>query len=181
MPLFELFIISIFCFFQSIFGVGLLLLGTPTFLLLGYDYFQLLNILLPYSTLISFLQIISNKNKNLKFSKKIFKFSIPFLIIGLILIKYFQNNINFIFFISLILIIFSSINILNLNKERFKIKKINIALVFLGIIHGLTNLGGTLLSIIASNIDKNKNVIRYNIASGYFIFAIFQLVFINIF
>ena len=64
MSIFELLIISIFCFFQSVFGVGLLLLGTPTFLLMGYNFFEVLNILLPYSILISFLQISSSKNKS---------------------------------------------------------------------------------------------------------------------
>lgn len=181
MSLFELLIISIFCFFQSLFGVGLLLLGTPTFLLMGYDFFEVLNILLPYSVVISFLQILSFKNKNFEFGKKIILFSIPFLILGLISIEYFQNKINFIFLISIVLIIFSIINIINLKEEKFKIKNINFALIILGIIHGLTNLGGTLLSILASNLDKDKNIIRYKIANGYFVFAIFQLLFINIF
>ncbi|PPR42829.1 MAG: hypothetical protein CFH21_00990, partial [Alphaproteobacteria bacterium MarineAlpha5_Bin11] len=101
MSLLELLIISIFCFFQSVFGVGLLLLGTPTFLLIGYNFFEVLNILLPYSILISFLQIISVKNKNFEFSRKIIQFSIPLLILGLITIEYFQNKINFIFVISI--------------------------------------------------------------------------------
>ena len=181
MSLFELLIISIFCFFQSLFGVGLLLLGTPTFLLMGYDFFEVLNILLPYSVVISFLQILSFKNKNFEFGKKIILFSIPFLILGLISIEYFQNKINFIFLISIVLIIFSIINIINLKEEKFKIKNINFALIILGIIHGLTNLGGTLLSNLESNLDKDKNIIRYKIANGYFVFAIFQLLFINIF
>ena len=181
MSIFELLIISIFCFFQSVFGVGLLLLGTPTFLLMGYNFFEVLNILLPYSILISFLQISSSKNKSFEFSKKIIQFSIPFLIIGLALIEYLQNKINFMFFISIVLIIFSIINIINLREEKFKIRNINFALIVLGVIHGLTNLGGTLLSILASNLNKDKNIIRYKIASGYFIFAIFQLIFINIF
>ena len=181
MSIFELLIISIFCFFQSVFGVGLLLLGTPTFLLMGYNFFEVLNILLPYSILISFFQILSSKNQSFEFGKKIILFSIPFLILGLISIEYFQNEINFTFLISLVLITFSIINIINLKKEKFKIKNINFALIILGIIHGLTNLGGTLLSILASNLDKDKNIIRYKIASGYLIFAIFQLIFINIF
>ena len=143
MSLFELLIISIFCFFQSVFGVGLLLLGTPTFLLMGYNFFEVLNILLPYSILISFFQILSSKNQSFEFGKKIILFCIPFLILGLISIEYFQNEINFTFLISLVLITFSIINIINLKKEKFKIKNINFALIILGIIHGLTNLGGT--------------------------------------
>ena len=47
--------------------------------------------------------------------------------------------------------------------------------------HGLTNLGGSLLTIISSNLHNDKNIIRYNISSGYLIFALFQLLFINIF
>ena len=52
--------------------------------------------------------------------------------------------------------------------------------MILGFIHGLTNLGGILLSILSSNISDNKNIIRYNMASGYFIFAILQILFVNI-
>ena len=103
------------------------------------------------------------------------------MILGLILIKYLENEINFIFIVSILLISFSIINFINLKKEKFKFNNINFPLVVLGIIHGLTNLGGTLLSILASNLDKDKNIIRYKIASGYLIFAIFQLIFINIF
>ena len=120
MSFFELVIISAFCFFQSLFGIGLLLLGTPTFLLIGYNYFEVLNILLPYSIIISFLQIISYENKNLDFGKKILKLSVPFLILGLISIKYIENSINFIFFISIVLIFFSIANLINLNKKKIQ-------------------------------------------------------------
>ena len=44
----------------------------------------------------------------------------------------------------------------------------------LGLVHGLSNLGGTLLSIIASNVNKDKFLIRNNIATGYFLFASFK-------
>ena len=39
--LLELIIIIILCVFQSVFGVGLLLFGTPLFLMIGYDLFIL--------------------------------------------------------------------------------------------------------------------------------------------
>ena len=44
--LFEILIITLLAFFQSIFGIGLLLYGTPIFLILGNDFFYSLNILL---------------------------------------------------------------------------------------------------------------------------------------
>ncbi len=42
---------------QSVFGVGLLVFGTPTLLLLGYPFDQVLAYLLPCSILISALQV----------------------------------------------------------------------------------------------------------------------------
>ena len=181
MTFYELIIICFFCFFQSIFGVGLLLFGTPTFLMFGYSYFEVLNILLPYSIIIIFLKIIYKKNKDIVFAIKFLKFSVPFLILSLIFLKYFHSSIDFILLVSFILIIFSSMNIFLFNKNSFKIKNINLALMLLGVLHGFTNLGGTLLAIIASNISKNKDTILYYIANGYLIFAIFQLLFVNIF
>ena len=48
---------------QSIFGIGLLLFGTPTFLILGYDFINTLNFLLPISIAISSLQLINFKTQ----------------------------------------------------------------------------------------------------------------------
>ena len=181
MNLVEIILITLFCIFQSVFGVGLLLLGTPTFLLIGYNFFEVLNILLPYSIVISFLQIFINKKKKFKFGKKILIHSIPFLILGLIIVEYIQHKINFVLIVSIFLIFFSVLNIINLKNKKIKIKNINFSLKFLGLFHGLTNLGGSLLTIISSNVHSDKNIIRYNISSGYFIFALFQLLLINIF
>ena len=181
MNLIEIFLITVFCFFQSIFGVGLLIWGTPTFLLLGYDFFDVLNILLPYSIVISFLQIHAHKGKDFLFGKKILIHSIPFLIIGLIIIESVQDDINFVLIVSIFLVFFSIINVRNLTKKKIEIKNINLSLKILGLFHGLTNLGGSLLTLISSNIYNNKDTIRYNISNGYLIFALFQLSLINIF
>ena len=43
---------------QSIFGVGVLLFGTPILLLLGYEFIYALTILLPISIAINSLQIL---------------------------------------------------------------------------------------------------------------------------
>ena len=181
MNLVEITLITLFCIFQSFFGIGLLLLGTPTFLLIGYDFFEVLNILLPYSIVISFLQIFVTKDRNFEFGKKILIHSVPFLILGLIIIEYIQHKINFVLIVSIFLIIFSVLNLRNLRNKKIKLKNINFSLKFLGLFHGLTNLGGSLLSIISTNVHNDKNIIRYNISTGYFIFASFQLLLINIF
>ena len=54
-------ILLVLIIIQSIFGIGLLLLGTPTFLLLGHDFSSTLNFLLPSSIVISYLQFVSLK------------------------------------------------------------------------------------------------------------------------
>ena len=65
--------------FQTIIGVGILVLGTPILLLIGYEMLEIMNILLPLSILNSLINIfylkkrfnnisIDNKIKNYFFS-----------------------------------------------------------------------------------------------------------------
>jgi hypothetical protein len=183
MDIIELLIIVLLSIFQSVFGIGLLIIGTPTFLLLGYNFFDVLNILLPFSITISLLQVIYSKEIDSGFNKKILLYCIPSLILALsILVKY-ENNIDFILLISFTIIFFS---ILNLSKFKNIIvndsnERINISLIILGLIHGFTNLGGSFFTLICANINKQKNLIRHNIANGYLILGAVQLLFINIF
>ena len=183
MDIIELLIIVLLSIFQSVFGIGLLIIGTPTFLLLGYNFFDVLNILLPFSITISLLQVIYSKEIDSGFNKKILLYCIPSLILALsILVKY-ENNIDFILLISFTIIFFS---ILNLSKFKNIIfndsdQRINISLVILGLIHGFTNLGGSFFTLICANINKQKKLIRHNIANGYLILGVAQLLFINIF
>jgi len=183
MDITELLIIVLLSIFQSIFGIGLLIIGTPTFLLLGYNFFDVLNILLPFSITISLLQVIYSKEIDSGFNKKILLYCIPSLILALsILVKY-ENSIDFILLISFTIIFFS---ILNLSKFKNIIfndsnERINISLIILGLIHGFTNLGGSFFTLIFANINKQKKLMRHNIANGYLILGSVQLLFINIF
>ena len=183
MDIIELLIIILLSIFQSVFGIGLLIIGTPTFLLLGYNFFDVLNILLPFSITISLLQVIYSKEIDSGFNKKILLYCIPSLILALsILVKY-ENSIDFILLISFTIIFFS---ILNLSKFKNIIfndsnERINISLIILGLIHGFTNLGGSFFTLICANINKQKKLIRHNIANGYLILGVAQLLFINIF
>jgi hypothetical protein len=177
--IYEFLIISTLVFFQSIFGIGLLLFGTPTFLLLNYNFLDTLNILLPISITISFLQLFLSKNKNPKFIKDFNLFTLPFLGISLYLIINFLDSINLEIFIALIIIFFSLINSnrkkVNFLKNLTSFKQ-NFLLSLIGVIHGLTNLGGSLLTILSSVINKDdKSKTRYCIAYGYLIMGIIQL------
>ena len=112
----EISIITILIIVQSIFGVGLLLFGTPSFLLLGYDFANTINILMPVSILISLIQFFRSKIKDRNFIIQYNIYCLPYLIVFLILALKFSNLIDFKLFVA-ILLIFSSILILN--KKRF--------------------------------------------------------------
>ena len=171
------FVIILISIIQSIFGVGVLLFGTPILLILDYKFIEALNILLPISVAINFLQIINGHKKiNFNYYKQLLIFSIPPIIILLWITV--EVNINSEFFIGLFLLFislksfFASISKLITSMFRFQ----KTFLVFQGIIHGATNLGGSLLTsnIFALNLGKDET--RATVSLSYLTFAIFQLV-----
>jgi uncharacterized protein len=163
---------------QSIFGIGLLLFGTPTFLILGYDFLNTLNFLLPISIVISFLQLISFKAP---FKKIIFEynlFCLPFLILFLIIALNFKDILNFKVYVAIFLIVSS---ILTLKKNTFTplkktiLKYKKFILIFIGSTHGLTNMGGGFLSIFSSLINnRDKKYTRHFISYGYLVMGLLQ-------
>ena len=184
MSILEIVIIIVLSVFQSIFGVGLLIIGTPIFLQLGYDFYSVLNIILPFSIIVSFLQFITDKSEDSIFKRDFFIISVPSLMTSLVILKYFYNDLDVEKVVAFVMIIFSIVNILVLKQYlKLKINKllIKLSLVVLGLLHGLTNLGGSLLTLISSNISKEKIEIRSNISFGYLIFGIIQLSFIVFF
>ncbi len=177
-PILEILLILILIAIQSIFGVGLLLFGTPSFLLFGYDFANTINILMPVSITISSLQFFKSKIRDKKFIKEYNFYCLPFLIIFLIIALKFKEFFDFKLLVA-ILLIFSSILILNkrrfstFKKKFFEFKKI--ILVGIGCVHGLTNMGGSFLAIYSTLVSKNvKEISRYYICYGYLIMGIFQ-------
>ena len=174
----EIIIISILIVIQSIFGIGLLLIGTPSFLVLGYDFANTINILMPISITISALQFFRSKVKDRVFIAEYNAFCLPFLIIFLFLALKFKYLFDFKLLVALLLV-FSSILILNkkkfssFRKTFFKLKKI--VLIGIGSVHGLTNMGGSFLAIYSTLVSENvKEVTRYYICYGYLIMGLFQ-------
>tara|TARA_B100000035_G_scaffold308996_1_gene314515 strand:+ start:560 stop:1285 length:726 start_codon:yes stop_codon:yes gene_type:complete len=163
---------------QSIFGVGLLLFGTPTFLILGYDFANTINILMPVSISISILQFFKSKISDKKFIREYNIFCLPFLIIFLVIALKFKYIIDFKLLVGFLLV-FSSILILNKRKFSsfrdifFKLKKL--VLIGIGCVHGLTNMGGSFLAIYSTLVSNNKKEIaRYYICYGYLVMGILQ-------
>ena len=139
----EILIVALLIAFQSIFGIGLLIFGTPIFLLIDYSFVETLNILLPVSITISLLQFFFGQRKNFNFIKDFNYFSLPFLAISLSIILLIHNKINFEIVVATIILLSS---FLSLKKHRFsffkkitKLKKILI-LITIGVVHGTTNI-----------------------------------------
>ena len=174
---------------QTIVGVGVLVLGTPVLLILNYNIIEIMNLLLPISIIASLFNYIY-----LKYNKKKFKINLdknikktfiviclPGISIGLILTREFFDYINFEILVSLIIILslvikWKSENIMKSLPSRFN----KIVLIFISIIHGLTNSGGTLLTIFFTSLEKNQS--RYSVTFYYLILVLIQyMVFLIVF
>ena len=174
----EISIITFLIIVQSIFGIGLLLFGTPSFLILGYDFANTINILMPVSITISVLQFFKSKIKDKKFISEYNLFCLPFLVFFLVIALKFKYILNFKLLVGLLLV-FSSILILNkrrfssFKETFFRFKKI--VLIGIGCIHGLTNMGGSFLAVYSTLVSQNKKEIaRYYICYGYLIMGVLQ-------
>jgi uncharacterized membrane protein YfcA len=161
---------------QSLFGVGVLLFGTPVLLLLGYEFVTVLTILLPISLAINLAQVGRHRRQiNRAFYKKILLLSIPFVILSLFLVT--RTKIGLSPFIGLFLIVVA------LKGLWPVVHKLIDALthyerayfIVMGIIHGLTNLGGSLLTALVHHKHYPKDVTRVTTAASYGTFALFQL------
>ena len=165
---------------QSCVGVGVLVLGTPFLLIMNFNIIEIFFILLPLSILTSFgnLLIIKLSNKeieltNLKKLKKFFGICVPSIIVGLFILKNFENYINFKILVSIV-IIFSILLITYQDRIKFRINFFRIStLSIIGIIHGLTNSGGTLMSLSLSH-DQKKIGARNSITFFYLFLVIIQ-------
>ena len=179
MDIIEPSIILFLIVFQSLFGIGLLMFGTPTFILLGYSFPETLALLLPISLTISTLQFFLSLEKNKSFLLNFNIFCIPFLIVFMCIAISFHQIINFKFYTSLIIIVFSILSLLKVRfifKDRIKQSTEKIILILIGIIHGLTNLGGSLLAIFSTlKANSNKDLSRYFISYGYMIMSSIQI------
>ena len=170
-------IIIIFSVIQSIFGVGLLLFGTPTLLLIGYSYVETLWILLPCSIIISLIQSIENYPL-VRAKRKVAYFTIPAMTFSLIFIVSYDYVIDIRKVVGLFLIfigIVKSSPKLQIYLQFFIEKQLRLYYVLIGFIHGVSNMGGGPLSILMSTLYTDKAKIRANIAFIYLILASFQL------
>ena len=154
----ELIIIVSLVIIQSIFGVGLLVFGTPTLLLMGYSFPETLSYLLPASIVVSFLQVYSSWDKVTLYRKNVILFMLPMVGFGLLLIL-FILEVSLYLVIGIMLLLTSLVRFsksFNESLELYLSSNFKLGFILTGFIHGLTNLGGATLVIITNGIYNSK-------------------------
>lgn len=163
---------------QSLFGVGALLLGTPILLLFGMPILETLFLLLPVSLSISILQTyVGFKYIQWKSVMSFVVFALPLAVLGTLLLKFVVGSSILLMFIAVYLIfvavgfyfqVFPAAIRRMLHNEK-------LFLILMGLIHGLTNMGGPLLSSYVMAKYDDKSQARSTTAICYGFLVIVQL------
>ncbi len=168
-----------FAVVQSVFGVGLLVFGTPTLLLLGFSFEETLAYLLPSSIMISALQLNSSGGLQLDSMRRQFLvYTAPLVLLGTVLILTVGAGVDIRLIVGAMLIVSGAIRVLGPAKElvsRLARRHLRGFLALLGVIHGLSNLGGGVLTVIVGAVYDAKDDIRRQIAFAYGLMASVQL------
>lgn len=161
---------------QIICGVGILVLGTPFFILNGLSLHEIMAVLLPSSALVSIMQIHSTKTVAIDFNiTKLFLMVIS-VILGMAAFTYFELE-------KWITTLVGSLIVLSAPASFFsnRIRLGNISYpfhIFNGFIHGATNLGGAFLSVYSRlTFQKPDEIVRSN-AVTYLLYAFVQISFL---
>jgi len=171
------FVVLVFSIIQSIFGVGLLLFGTPTLLLMGVDFEQSLWILLPSSIAISLYQVV-DKYSLIKTKKEIYLYVIPSLAVGLSIVVLGNSVFDIQKVVGLFLLLIGIIRSskkLRIVLRIFIQKYMEIYLIIMGFVHGISNMGGGMLTVLMSSTYIKKDMVQSNIAYSYLLFGLTQL------
>ena len=161
---------------QSIFGVGVLLFGTPLLLLLGYGFVDALGVLLPASIAINALQVIRHyEDVDTKFYKNVLIYSMPLVVLFLLVVTSIKVNISLVIGMLLILVALKNFSVTIERALRSVVKYEKIYLMAMGLVHGMSNLGGSMLTVIIYSKHYPKNKTRVTAAASYATVASCQL------
>ncbi len=165
---------------QSLFGVGLLLFGTPMLLLLGYDYTQALFSLLPASAALSWSQVADHRGERLNggYRKRFFLICLPALVFGMFAATRFDIKWEIRFFVTVMLFVaFVLRTSPRLRSELQASMKSNLpaALAIMGLVHGLSNMGGSILTPLVSSLYKEKSKVLAGVSFDYAFMASLQI------
>lgn len=175
------FLILILSIVQSLFGVGLLLFGTPIMLLLGYEYTEALLHLLPASAALSWSQVGDLRHEKLNggYRKLFLLICLPLLATGLTISAELDIKREIVIIVTLMLIVsFVLRTSTNLREglQEFMRRHMKLALGIMGLVHGLSNMGGSILTPLVSSLYKDKNKVLAGVSFDYAFMATLQLI-----
>ena len=171
-------IVVVFCaVIQNIFGVGILVFGTPILLGLDYSLMTTLGTLLPSSLLVSLIQIVTIKDAGFP-KKNVIVQSVCGVVFGACLLLYFSVPLSVYVVTAVAMLLAGGLRVnLELRKRVYDVlaqPSLNFYLIN-GIFHGFSNLGGILL-VLRNNLgDDAKNQSLMNTASVYLIYVLSQI------
>ena len=167
---------------QNVFGVGILVFGTPVLLSMGYGYLEVLGILCPSSLGVSLVQIIMIRGAKFPKPSEVFQ-SISGVVIGATVLSMFAVPI-FIYVITAIVMFFAGILRLSGEFQRAVVKALEFKTPYFyfvnAVFHGFSNLGGVLLVFKNSIVTTDKNQKLMNTAFIYALYVIFQIIVLSI-
>lgn len=176
-------IVCVLALVQSLFGVGLLLVGTPILLLLGIPFTEALWTLLPASLTVSTLQLLIDRRVDRQLVRSVALFAVPALVVGLVIALRTPVSINLTPAIAALLALAAILRIsgaLAVAVRRFAAAHQHLLLAIIGFVHGLTNMGGSLLLDFAASRHSDKMALRQQVALGYVVFAASQLLMLTV-
>ncbi len=176
-------IIALLAVVQSVFGVGLLVFGTPTFLLLGRPFGETLATLLPCSITVSLLQLWQAKRRHRallppSFARRFIYWCLGPLAAALLLLMVLALHVSLTLVVAVVLGAFTVLRLFPRASLRIGERVVaneRCFLAVMGVVHGLSNLGGGLLVVLAASRCPAKEERRALIAFCYASFAAVQL------
>ncbi len=178
----SLLVIFICTLIQSVFGVGILVFGTPILLSLGYDYLTVIGILCPASFAVSLVQILSAKNTTLPDIKLLIQSGFGVTAGVFFLSTYSVPKV--VYLVTSAAMFFAAV--LRLSKSfrhfvgRFLAVKYQSFYLLNGFFHGYSNLGGILLVLKHSLHDTERNQMLINTSAVYLVYVIFQILILTL-
>ena len=170
---------------QSIFGMGLLVFGTPILLLIDYSYEQALWTLLPASFTVSSLQLLEISGLDREFRTKFLTWSIPALSVTLATYLIWHPSIKIELIMGLVMLMFVISRILSRAAGDWVSNFIKCnstsAMFVMGAVHGISNMGGSVLSLISTSYYNEKSQIRDAVVYCYWFFGLCQLALLALF
>ena len=177
MTILILFSVFLLIMIQSLLGAGILIFGVPILTICGFEYLDIIGLLLPSSMTVSILQLFKYRSVKTDEFKRL-PVAILGIIIGLIILtKLDAASVlpPIIGSLMLLAAVFRASALTKRKIEHFFSQNRSLFHFFNAILHGFTNLGGVLLTVYSSSAHKAKVQSVSCTALFYLVYAVSQM------